>query len=596
MNNIFKKTVLLLAGAMMAACSSDDDMVEGGLNQDGALMRTPVTISANYGEGTKATTRVAYEETGNKISATWQSGDKLLVVVDGQVSTLTLSSGAGTTSATFTGTILHTNDLTPTTQLICYVKDQNNQAAVSVHEDGSYTYTDGTLTSQDGTVGGAASCNVYYGVTHYGDGTNISCNFSVNTSIMKFTVDAPGLTEGQATLSYKSEGATIAAATFDIAADGTNTVYLAIPAMHLSGAQTLEYKTGDDANASVTATAILSETQANFTAGQTYSKRIMVISPATGEITVPDGVILCGTGGGRHRTETNEWVGTLTRVTIADGATVTFNNLTIAPPYESQYEYKYAGITCAGNATINLRGTNIVQANERTEPGIFIPANHTLTIQGTGSLTAKGDCEGSVGGGAGIGGYYIYGEEYGIGCGHIVINSGTVTAYGNAGCAGIGGGRRASCDGITINGGTVTATGDGEAAGIGSGQLGSCGNITINGGTVTATGGYSSAGIGSGNEGSCGNITIATGITSVTAMQGMKIEGSTDPIGKGFRATGLGTVTFGGVTVFDGDDWNGPYTDEDYGGLTLSITEVDVDDNPDSEDWRTVWMLSHETE
>ena len=39
----------------------------------------------------------------NIISATWEEGDQLKVVVDGQVGTLALVSGAGTASASFSG-------------------------------------------------------------------------------------------------------------------------------------------------------------------------------------------------------------------------------------------------------------------------------------------------------------------------------------------------------------------------------------------------------------------------------------------------------------------------------------------------------------
>lgn len=324
-----------------------------------------------------------------------------------------------------------------------------------------------------------------------------------------------------------------------------------------------------------------------YTWTYTVTTATLDLSSVKSDVTVYDGTTLTGTLGAGYK------------VTIAKGATVTFSGMTIAPPNEYS-SLEYPGIACAGNANIILDGENVVKVNENADPGIFVPSGSTLTIGGTGSLEAYGGDFDSTSKGAGIGGYHIHGEEYGIDCGHIVINSGTVTAVGNTGCAGIGSGRRASCDGITINGGTVTASNDGEAAGIGSGHNGSCGDITISGGTVTATGGQNGAGIGSGNQGYCGNITIATSITSVTAMQGMKQEGSTDPIGKGVDATDLGTVTFGGVTVFDEYGWYGPYTGEGYegyyGGLTLSITSDDVDEDPYSVDMRTVWTLTHETE
>ena len=539
-----KYRFFLAVAALMAlaACSSDNDIIEPQQpTTDDGVVKTPISITAIYGDGSgnAGTTRVAYTESGANISATWESGDEILVAVDNQVSTLTLTDGAGSSSATFTGTISHTNPLTATTPLVCYVKDQKNPSAVTVNADGSYTYTSGTFTSQDGTLAGAASCNLYYGMTHYGNGTDISCNFSVNTSMMKFNVDAPGLTEGSATLSYKSGDDVIASATFTIAADGRNTVYMAIPAGHLTGAQTLRYES--TAN-TVTATATLSDAQANFAAGQTYSKSIMVLTPSTEDVTLTDGVTLCGTGGGN------------TKVTIAAGATVTFGGVDI----NEQIEYmSYRGIDCKGDATIKLKGKNTVKVKDFPNAAIFIPEGHTLTIEGTGSLYADGY-------GAGIGGD----EERN--CGNIVINSGTITAIGlNA--AGIGSKYNKSCGNITITGGTVTATGgDYGAAGIGTGEDGSCGNIIITGGTVTATGGDNAAGIGSGYTSSFNSITIGNGITRVTATRGSTWNSSTDaqPIGAGAGDTNGGPVTFGGVnvtgeTIKDGDT---------FGGLTIAVT------------------------
>jgi hypothetical protein len=151
--------------------------------------------------------------------------------------------------------------------LICYVSDQNNTSAVTINTDGSYTYTDGTFLAQDGTLGGAAKCNLYYGATFYGTGEDISCDFAVNTSMMKFTVFAPdGVSAGdEATLTYKSNGTAISKATFTVGAGGKNTIYLTIPAGQYTGEQTLVYNETSET---------LSSTKANFVAGETYSKEI----------------------------------------------------------------------------------------------------------------------------------------------------------------------------------------------------------------------------------------------------------------------------------------------------------------------------------
>lgn len=261
--------LLLMTVALTAACSSDSETTENAspavINPDEVL--TPIRITANYaGDDVRSNaTRVSYSEDGSDISATWQAGDKIKVVYNGNVSTLDLESGAGTASATFTGTISGTPSAT--SMLICYVSDQNNTSAVTINSDGSYTYTDGTFLAQDGTLGGAAKCNLYYGATFYGTGEDISCDFAVNTSMMKFTVWAPdGVSAGdEATLTYKSNGTAISKATFTVGAGGKNIIYLTIPAGEYTGEQTLVYNETSET---------LSSTKANFVAGETYSKEI----------------------------------------------------------------------------------------------------------------------------------------------------------------------------------------------------------------------------------------------------------------------------------------------------------------------------------
>lgn len=239
------------------------------------------------------------------------------------------------------------------------------------------------------------------------------------------------------------------------------------------------------------------------------------------------------------------------KISIADGATVTLDGVTINGVSDSDYEW--AGITCLGDATIILSGTNTVNGFYGDYPGIqAAAAGKTLIINGTGSLTAS-----SLGKGAGIGG------ANNVACGNIEIQGGTITATTDSYGAGIGGGDRADCGNITISGGTVNATGGARGAGIGGGRRGpdngSCGNILISGGTVTATGGEYAAGIGGGRGynnsifSSCGTITITSGVTKVTATKG---DGAPNSIGAGKYGT-CGTVTIGGV---EGAITTSPYT------------------------------------
>lgn len=97
--------------------------------------------------------------------------------------------------------------------------------------------------------------------------------------------------------------------------------------------------------------------------------------------------------------------------------------------------------------------------------------------------------------------------------------SGSLTANGGFGGAGIGGGNGADGSDITISGGNVTANGGGHAAGIGGGSSsysggGNGSDITISGGNVTANGGTAGAGIGGGGFGAGGG--AGGGISNIT--------------------------------------------------------------------------------
>ncbi len=281
-----------------------------------------------------------------------------------------------------------------------------------------------------------------------------------------------------------------------------------------------------------------------FTNGKYYDVTVNMtksntvdLSRATGNYTVQDGEILTGTLAGNYK------------ISIADGAKVTLNNLTINGVKNEHYTW--AGLTCDGDATITLEGTNKVKGFYDEYPGIFIPKDKTIIIDGTGSLDVS-----SNGYGAGIGGGYASSVQL---CGNIEIRGGTITAFCNSHCAAIGGGT-STCGNITISGGNVTATCNLFGAGIGSGYYtgyGGCGSITISGGTVNATGGSDAAGIGGGRESKCGTITITSGVTTVTATRGSSTQNATTPnsIGVGGKvslAVSCGKVTIGGTEYWDG--------------------------------------------
>lgn len=296
-----------------------------------------------------------------------------------------------------------------------------------------------------------------------------------------------------------------------------------------------------DASGHVTA---LSKGRATITANSNGYK-------ATCEVTV--GIFLANVTANKEFTDGDILMGTLAsnvKLSIAPGATITLQNASINGVNGA---YDWAGITCSGDATIILKGTNVVRGFHKFFPGIFIPKDYTLTIQGDGNLTAT-PCDGGGGSatGAGIGGAHI---PYAAGdCGNIVIKGGDITAIGGSYAAGIGAAPDHNCGNITISDGNVTAIGGSFAAGIGSANLigetssFGCGDITISGGVVKATGGMMGAGIGSGVGYSpsfsfCGNILISSGTVEATG------GGSTPGIGTGCNISQCGTITItSGVT------------------------------------------------
>ncbi len=219
--------------------------------------------------------------------------------------------------------------------------------------------------------------------------------------------------------------------------------------------------------------------------------------------------------------------------------------------------------------SIQLVGTNKLVSSDGAgiEKNLANYGYGDLRISGTGSLTATGG-----NGAAGIGSAYGYDTM------NIYIGGGTVVATGSsvesdsdgiqvASGAGIGAGGCGNAENITISGGTVTATGGkavatGEksysysGAGIGGGGLGDGSGISIVGGTVKATAGNTSAysygynyngdGIGGGGNGSGSNISISGGIVSASAGEGDLYGGA--GIGGGGNGDGS-SISISGGTV-----------------------------------------------
>ena len=491
---IFSTAALAL---MMAACSSEDTALNNSpAQQQGRKVHFTATIAAPGGNaGTRTEyTEVTEGEAAGTINVAWKAGDKIALIHNGTKDEVTVETVNKDGSATITGDItVGTNGEAVTAYYPA--------AAIELNSDKNpvpaAAYTEKML-AQDGTLSYIASnLDLRSGestIAVDGDKATLASSVSLTSQIAIWKLS---LLDGESNVLQATQvkikgGESVLASTATIAA--TSEVTLAIPNVAIDGALTIEATVGSDTYAYTKEGGVTFDSKY-------YQSKVMMEKPwdgnlatVTKNVTATDGTTIYGT------------LGKNVMISIADGATVTLDGVTITG--ENSLDYKWAGITCLGDATIILKdGTeNTVKGFYDEYPGIHPAVGKTLTIKGTGSLTAS-----SNGFGTGIGG------GYGIACGNIIIEGGTITATGGQYAAAIGsGGNGGSCGNITISGGSVTATGGANGAGIGSGYAGSCGNITITSDvtSVTATkGDYATNNIGAGNDGSCGTVTIGGKVT-----------------------------------------------------------------------------------
>lgn len=236
-------------------------------------------------------------------------------------------------------------------------------------------------------------------------------------------------------------------------------------------------------------------------------------------------------------------------------------------------------VTGSGNTNIELNGDNTLtggnwyaglQHNKETDA----EGNETsgkLTITDTdndGKLTATGDF-----GGAGIGGGNMKDA------GKIEITGGSITATGGLDGAGIGGGGSGGDADITISGGTINAIGGTDpwgqpgaigGAGIGGGGSGGNATVTITGDAVIekASGGGGCAGIGGGYS-SKSDVTISGNATIEKATGG---EQSAGIGGGGWMSTGTVTIQDNAtIKNAQGGDGGAGIGGGVYGSTTVSI-------------------------
>ena len=486
------------ATMMMVACSSEDTALKN-TPAAGPQMQFTATIAAP----SSGTTRTEYTESGTDINVAWKVGDEIALIHNGVKDVATVKTINSDGSATITG----------------FITKAENEAGVelvypsalvtSVTNDGPVFDNDllGRISTQDGTLKYIQDnldfrrAKGQLSVNETSATLKEAATMNSMHAIWKLTLqnddETPvALSAKQVSVQLTADVPILRARTAELTTP-ISSFYLAMEPF-TEAPITIEATVGDD-------TYKYEKKSVSIASGKYYQStvtmaKIVDLSTVTTVTTIEDGYTVTGT------------LGANVKISIAAGATVTLAGVTING--ENNESYGWAGITCLGDATIILEdGTeNTVKGFHKNYPGIHVPGdidpanNKTLTIKGTGSLTASSNGQG----------------------------------------AGIGGGYNINCGNIIIEGGTVEATGGVSFAGIGSGGYRSCGNITISGGTVTATGGYGAAGIGSGDSGTCGDITITTGVTQVTATKGSDAPNS---IGAGGGTGTCDTVTIESANV-----------------------------------------------
>lgn len=457
MEKLLCMAALALVGAVVTGCSSDDNVAseQQPVKQDNIVT---VTTTVGLDDVDGGTTRaLSIDYVNQKVTKTFAVGDQVaLVYKNTSEETVKAVSqalkaediSADGKSATLTFTL--TNPQASQTVFYYY-------PAALVNESGSL---DIPIATQDGTLAGLQSLDYAYVAGNLSGTTLSSVTLGNKFAIVAFTLkDADGTND----ITSSITGMTISDGSEEYTVTGHDTDGRIYVIMRPTSSATIKI-TATDGIRSYTK----SLTGKTWAANNFYQQGLKMASTLkltklTGDFTAQNGDVLTGT------------LDVNVQISIANGATVTLDGVTIDG--ENSSIYQWAGITCEGNATIILTGTNTVKGFHENYPGIYVPNGKTLTIQGSGSLDAS-----SNGHGAGIGG------GFNLACGNITIEGGTITATGGAYAAGIGGGNGAACGNITITSGVtkVTATkGENAPNSIGAGgNSGSVGTVTI-GGTET---------------------------------------------------------------------------------------------------------------
>ncbi len=457
---------LVFVGAITIGCSTEDD--SKSLDQPTTKTVTlTTTISMDDG-----TTRAITIE-GNKGVKTFAEGDQIAVIytntssqrVKAVSNALVASDITDGKTAKITVTLID-----PVAGSVDYIYPAN-----MANSDGTPNLS--ALCMQDGTLANLASKLDY--AKGSGEMTESSGDFTLPNITLEnqLTIFKLIIKNGEGTeITSSITGLTVS--------DGTNTytvnrsavagpIYMAM--QPISSDKTISFVANSTSNSYYK-----SVTNKAYAANKIYPLNVTMTQGTTTDLstlnadhTAQNGETLTGQLKASHK------------ISIAAGATVVLKNVDIN--YGTTLTASsYAGITCLGDATLIVSGTDYVKSFDDGYPGIFVPSDHTLTITGSGSLYALGHANAAA---IGSGKDNITAYRA---CGNIVLQGGTIWATGGSGAAGIGSGATAnyvepqtgtpsSCGNITIKNSVthVYATKGAEAESIGKGQYSTCGTVTI---------------------------------------------------------------------------------------------------------------------
>ena len=271
------------------------------------------------------------------------------------------------------------------------------------------------------------------------------------------------------------------------------------------------------------------------------------------------------------------------RIVVAANATATITlagvNIT---PVDAQSEDGNSGIDLGSGTTLNitLQSGSSNEINGGTSaaampaPGIHVPENSTLTIDGDGSLQVKG-ASGNSRAAVGIGGMGSDSEN-GEACGNVIILGGTITVHGGTATTSsapvdIGGGatdtgKGGDCNTVII----LTSVNSGEGLTIGGGK-----GLSSNDGSD----GTGIKPIGDGTYTVYGDLTLPCDITIPQGATVVIPEGASLTVPEGVTLTNNGTIQKedGGSFINDGTVTGQQPADDrytiNYAEETITIAE-----------------------